>query len=312
MSPSVAVLAAMIPPMLWGSTYLVTTEFLPPDKPLMAATLRILPVGLFIVLLTRYRPTREQWPKLVIVSLLCMSLLHWLLFASAYRLPGGLAALLIASQPLLVVILGYFLFSARITINVGIGIAVGLAGVVMVLIVPSLLVWDTLGIIAAFGAAISMSLGTLLVKRWKLNIPVLAFTGWQLMIGGLILLPFALLFELPMADLERGHLGGYLYLALVGTLLPYFLWFSALRQLEPVLISTLILLSPLSAMVLGYVFLNQALTGLQLAGAVAVLAGIAITHVSFNKSGLQKSENPGTYQKVPHLSNSKTNREGVE
>ena len=307
MKHSLAVLMAVIPPLLWGSTYLVTTEFLPADKPLMAATLRILPVGLFIVLLTRYRPNREQWPKLVIVSLLCMSLLHGPLFVSAYRLPGGLAALLIASQPLMVVVLGYAMFGARITLSAGVGISVGLAGVVMVLVAPSMLVWDTLGIVAAFVAAISMSLGTLLVKRWKLNIPVLAFTGWQLAIGGAILLPFALLFELPMAGFEPGHLGGYLYLALAGTLFPYFLWFTALRHLEPVLISTLILLSPLSAMILGYVFLNQALTGLQLTGAVAVLAGIVITHVSFNKSGLQKPENPGAPQGALSPSNSKNN-----
>jgi probable blue pigment (indigoidine) exporter len=282
MSHSVAVLMAIIPPMLWGSTYLVTTEFLPPDKALMAAVLRILPVGLLIVLFTRYRPSREQLPKLVVVSLLCMSLLHWPLFVSAYRLPGGLAAILIASQPLLVVVLGFLLFGNRITRKVAAGIIIGLIGVVMILLVPSRLEWDLIGICAAFLAAASMSLGTLLVKRWQLDIPVLAFTGWQLTIGGLLLLPFALIFDLPMAEFETGHIGGYLYLALAGTLLPYVLWFSALRKLEPVLISTLILLSPLSAMVLGYVVLDQALTVLQLAGAGAVLAGILITHVSFN------------------------------
>lgn len=295
MNHSVAVLVAMLPPMLWGSTYLVTTELLPPDKPLMAAVLRILPIGIIVTLITRYRPTREQWPKLFVVSLLVMSLLHWPLFVSAYRLPGGLAALLVASQPLLVVVIGFVLFRTRITLRVGVGIAIGIAGVVMVLIVPSELEWDTIGIIAAFTAAACMSMGTLLTKRWQMDIPVLAFTGWQLLIGGAILLPFALIFELPLSGLEASHIGGYLYLALIGTLFPYFLWLSALRYLEPVIISTLILLSPLSAMVLGYVVLDQALTNFQLFGAATVLTGILITNVSLSKFAFWRSKPIRTY-----------------
>lgn len=296
MNHSVAVLVAMLPPMLWGSTYLVTTELLPPDKPLMAAVLRILPIGIIVTLITRYRPTREQWPKLFVVSLLVMSLLHWPLFVSAYRLPGGLAALLVASQPLLVVVIGFVLFRTRITLRVGVGIAIGIAGVVMVLIVPSELEWDTIGIIAAFTAAACMSMGTLLTKRWQMDIPVLAFTGWQLLIGGAILLPFALIFELPLSGLEASHIGGYLYLALIGTLFPYFLWLSALRYLEPVIISTLILLSPLSAMVLGYVVLDQALTNFQLFGAATVLTGILITNVSLSKFAFWRSKPIRTYE----------------
>jgi len=123
-----------------------------------------------------------------------------------------------------------------------------------------------------------MALGILLVKRWQLAIPTLAFTGWQLLLGGLILLPFALAFELPFQQLETNHLGGYFYLAVIGTLLPYFLWYRALRHLEPVLITAFLFFSPISAMLLGYLVLDQALTLPQIAGAIAVFAGILISH----------------------------------
>ncbi|EED35679.1 regulatory protein [Luminiphilus syltensis NOR5-1B] len=290
---------AMLPPILWGSTYLVTTELLPPDKPITAAVLRVLPVGLLILLMTRFRPTADQFKKLVVISLLVISLFHWPLFVAAYRLPGGLAAMLISSQPLIVALLGFAFFGIRVQRNVTAGIALGLSGVVMVLIVPSKLAWDTVGVIAAFSAALSMSLGTLLTKRWALDMPVLAFTGWQLLLGGLFLLPLALLFELPMQSLEVRHISGYLYLAFVGTLLPYFLWMSAIRHLEPVIISTLILLSPVSAMALGYVVLNQALTPWQLLGAGTVLIGILITSVPpskyiFWRSGINEGGGPTT------------------
>ncbi len=298
---------AALPPAIWGSTYLVTTELLPPDKPLMAAVLRILPVGLVITLMTRYRPDRSQWGKLLVVSLLCMSLLHWPLFVAAYRLPGGLAALLVASQPLLIMIMGWLLFRTRTPLHVGVGVGIGLGGVALILVAPSRLAWDPIGIAAALLAAFSMALGILLVKRWQLAIPTLAFTGWQLLLGGLILLPFALAFELPFQALETGHLGGYLYLAVIGTLLPYFLWYRALSHLEPVLITAFLFLSPLSAMLLGYLVLDQALTTAQIAGALAVFAGILISH---HQPGGERR--PGPPERPTSLTNNNLQKEPPE
>lgn len=274
---------AALPPLVWGSTYLVTTEWLPPDRPLTAAVLRILPVGLLMVLLTRYRPAREDWLQLLLVSALCMSLLHWPLFVSAYRLPGGLAALLICTQPLLVVIFAWLLFRQRTPRQVLAGVLVGLTGVALVLLSPSRLVWDAVGVFAATVAACSMALGTLLIKRWQLQIPLLAFTGWQLLLGGLLLLPLMLWFEGTPPAPSTGELGGYLYLAILGTGLPYLLWFRALRGLDPVLISIFLLLSPLSALALGYWFLDQSLTGWQWLGAGGVFAGILFSQWRFSK-----------------------------
>ncbi|MCO5785803.1 EamA family transporter [Pseudomonas sp. G11-1] len=272
---------AALPPLVWGSTYLVTTEWLPPDRPLTAAVLRILPIGLLMVLITRYIPSRDDWLRLVVVSALCMSLLHWPLFVSAYRLPGGLAALLICTQPLLVVGFGWLLFRQRTGLQMILGVLLGLLGVAMVLVSPSRLVWDGIGVLAATVAAFSMALGTLLVKRWQLPIPLLAFTGWQLLLGGLLLLPFMLWFEGLPPSLSSGEVGGYLYLALLGTGAPYLLWFRALRGLDPVFLSILLLLSPLSALALGYWFLDQGLTGWQWAGAACVFAGIILSQWRF-------------------------------
>ena len=77
MNRALILIMAAFPPAIWGSTYLVTSEFLPADKPLTAAVLRILPVGMLVVLLNWHWPRPEQWGKLIVLSLLCMSLLHW-------------------------------------------------------------------------------------------------------------------------------------------------------------------------------------------------------------------------------------------
>lgn len=59
-----------IAPLVWGSTYLVTTEFLPPDRPFLAAVLRCLPAGLLLLLWTRQFPKRHEWSKVVVLAFL--------------------------------------------------------------------------------------------------------------------------------------------------------------------------------------------------------------------------------------------------
>ncbi|MCY0616929.1 EamA family transporter, partial [Klebsiella pneumoniae] len=73
----------------------------------------------------------------------------------------------------------------------------GIIGMAMLLLSPRT-VLDSLGIGAAFLGAVSMALGTWLSRRWALSLPVVAMTGWQLLIGGIVLLPIALLVDPPL------------------------------------------------------------------------------------------------------------------
>ncbi|MBX9764021.1 MAG: EamA family transporter [Pseudomonadaceae bacterium] len=68
------VLMTALAPAIWGSTYIVTTELLPPDRPFTAALLRALPAGLLLVLYSRYWPARRDWPRLLVLAALNMAL----------------------------------------------------------------------------------------------------------------------------------------------------------------------------------------------------------------------------------------------
>lgn len=85
-------MATAIAPALWGTTYLVTTEFLPPDRPLLAGTLRALPAGLILLAFTRTLPRGSWWLKALALGTLNIGAFFALLFVSAYRLPGGVSA----------------------------------------------------------------------------------------------------------------------------------------------------------------------------------------------------------------------------
>src|SRR5919107_228724 len=95
-----ATLLAAVAPVTWGTTYAVTTEWLPPDRPLLAATVRALPDGLLLVAVGRRLPRGSWWLKAAVLGVLNIGAFFALLFVAAYRLPGGVAAVLGAVQPL--------------------------------------------------------------------------------------------------------------------------------------------------------------------------------------------------------------------
>lgn len=98
-------LLTAIAPAIWGSTYIVTTQFLPNFSPITVATLRALPAGLLLLLIVRQLPAGILWLRIFILGALNFSIFLSMLFVSAYRLPGGVAATMGAIQPLIVVFL---------------------------------------------------------------------------------------------------------------------------------------------------------------------------------------------------------------
>ncbi len=86
------VLVTALAPAIWGSTYFVTTEFLPQGYPFHVAMLRALPAGILLLLLVRKLPQGVWWPRSFVLGALNFSFFWAMLFVSAYRLPGGVAA----------------------------------------------------------------------------------------------------------------------------------------------------------------------------------------------------------------------------
>jgi probable blue pigment (indigoidine) exporter len=267
------VLITALAPVIWGTTYIVTTEFLPPDRPFIAALLRVLPAGALLTLFCMRLPQRHWWGRLIVLSALNIGFFQALLFVAAYRLPGGLAAVVGAVQPMLVMGLVWALDRRR-PASVAVWASVmGVAGMALLLLSPDA-AWDAVGIAAALVGTACMAAGTYLARRWRPDVPVLAFTGWQLLAGGLMLAPVAWFVDPPLPALGLTEVLGYAYLSIAGALLAYTLWFRGIARLSPVAASSLGLLSPLTAVVLGWALLGQAMTGWSLVGLVTVFASI--------------------------------------
>ncbi|HEU4948180.1 MAG TPA: EamA family transporter [Kribbella sp.] len=267
-------LVTALAPAIWGTTYLVTTELLPPGRPLLAAVVRALPAGLLLVALTRRLPQGSWWWRALILGALNIGVFFALLFVAAYRLPGGVAATVGALQPLIVAVLASGLLGERMSVRTTVAAVSGVAGVSLLVLRADARL-DAIGVAAAVGGAVVMATGVVLSKRWPSPAPLLATTGWQLVAGGLLLLPVALIVEgAPPKSLTAQNLAGYGYLTIVGSALAYALWFRGIRALSPTSVTFLGLLSPLVATGVGWLALDQRLSLVQAAGALIVLGAL--------------------------------------
>ena len=269
------VLLTSLAPISWGTTYVVATEFLPPNHPLLVASMRSLPIGLLLTIGLRKLPQGNWWWRMLILGGLNIGVFQALLFVAAYRLPGGVAATAGAIQPLLVGLFAWAILSVKPS-KVSIVAAIsGFIGVGLLVLGPGAQL-DTIGIIAALAGAGAMGLGTVLVKQWKPPVSLMVFTAWQLAIGGAMLLPVALITEGTFTEVTRTNLWGFIYLGLIGTALAYALWFRGINKLSPTAASYLGLLSPVVATLIGYVFLQETFSPVQMAGVAVALASVVI------------------------------------
>ncbi len=196
-----------VAPLAWGTTYLVTEEFLPPDRPLFAALMRALPAGLILLALRREFPQGDWWWKALLLGICNIGLFFPLIFLAAYQLPGGLAATVQATSPLAVMAIAWLVIAERASGTRVVAALVGLLGVSM-LVLQSPDGVTGLGLAAAAGSVLVSGLGFVLVKRWKAPVPMLTLVSWQLVAGGLFLLPVAFLVEGAPPHIDVQAAGG--------------------------------------------------------------------------------------------------------
>jgi probable blue pigment (indigoidine) exporter len=272
-------LITALAPLIWGSTYVVTTELLPSGYPITASALRALPAGLLLLLIVRHLPRGEWWWKSALLGAFNFTIFQTMLFVSAYRLPGGVAATVGAIQPLLVIVLARFFMGNPIRLLSIVGGLAGISGVALLVLTPHAKL-DMIGIVAGLIGAVSMAFGTVLSRHWQPPVSPLTVTAWQLTAGGILLVPIALVFEPALPSLTLNNWLGFAWLGLVGGALAYIVWFRGISRLESSAVSSLGFLSPLMAVILGWVLLDQQLSALQMAGMAVVLASVWVSQMA--------------------------------
>ncbi|MEV5877017.1 EamA family transporter [Streptomyces sp. NPDC052101] len=288
------VLLTALAPASWGTTYAITTRLLPPGHPLFAGLMRALPAGLLALAITRVLPRGPWWWKTAVLGLLNIGPMP-LLFVAAERLPGGVAATLGAAQPLLAAGLGLAVLHDRPTARRLAWGVLGVIGVGLVVLGPGARL-DAVGVLAGLGHTATMAAGVVLTKRWGRppGVGPLALTGWQLTVGGLLLLPLTLVTEGVPQRIDAGAAGGYLWLGSMGGLIAYTLWFRGIGRLPVAASAPLVLLSPLVATVIG-IAQGESLSPLQTLGfalALTALVAAQLGPAGRKTTGTEKEKRP--------------------
>lgn len=268
-------LVAALAPIAWGTNYFVTKQYLPVDYPLYGAAIRALPAGILLLLLSRKLPHGSWWWKSAILGTLNVGAFFVLIYVAAQLLPTNVAATIMATSPVVMMLLAWLLLSDRPKLLYLLGAVLGIAGVALMLFTASSSV-RPLGVLASVAAMLMSSVGYVLAKKWGSGVDILALTSWQLLGGGLILLPVALFIEGAPPQLDSAALLGFGYVTLIATALAYAAWFAGLRHLNAGTVGLVGLLNPVTGVLLGTFIAGEALSVQQGLGLVLVLFGVLL------------------------------------
>lgn len=278
-------LLALLVVVVWGLNFVVIKLGLHNMPPLMLAGLRFMLVA-FPALLFVARPAIPLRLLLGYGLTISFGQFAFLFCAIGLGMPAGLASLVLQAQAFFTIILGAFVFGERLQGKQLAGIALAIFGV-LVLVEGSLGGEHVplVGFMLTLAAALSWACGNIFNKKimsqasrppimslvvWSALIPVLPFMMASLLIDGLQ----TMLASLQHIDLLT--ILSLLYLAFIATIVGYGIWGSLLGRYETWRVAPLSLLVPVVGMASAALLLGETLSGLQLTGAVLIMAGLYI------------------------------------
>jgi drug/metabolite transporter (DMT)-like permease len=269
---------------IWGSTYLgieLAGETMPP---LFAAGMRFILAGSLMVGLVAWRrgwaPLRLSRRELASAALIGLLLPggNALLFIAERQVPIGLASLIIAAIPLWVLLMRLAARERPDVLSVA-SLLVGFAGIA-ILVRPGGGSGSLLYLLVAIAAGFSWALGSFLSPRLPVPRDAFAATAAEMLCGGVVLTIVALFLyspgELNPSQYSARSIGGLWYLIVFGSIVGYsaYAWLLANAPIGQV--STYAYVNPVVAIALGALVLDEAITWRIVAGALLVLASVAI------------------------------------
>jgi drug/metabolite transporter (DMT)-like permease len=269
--------------LVWGSTYLAIRVMVETVPPLLGAGLRFTVAGAvmlaFLAVRRSVRPTRAQVLSALLIGMLLPGA-NAVVTVAEQEVPSSVAALLIASVPLWVLVMRRV--AGEPVSRAGIGaVLVGFAGVAL-LLRPGEQSADAtvLGLAACVIAAVMWASGSFASPRIRLPADPLVSTGWQMLLGGAVIVLVGLALgeggEVQFEEFSTRSIVAFSYLIVFGSWLAFTAYAWLLQNAPISKVSTYAYVNPVVAIVLGFVILDEVITPVMVVGAAIIVVAVAL------------------------------------
>jgi drug/metabolite transporter (DMT)-like permease len=266
---------------LWGGTFLAIRVAVLQIPPLFTAGTRFFTAGAILYVWMRARgqprPSLKEWQHLLVIALCMFVMTYAPLFWAAQYVSSGVVAIIEASLPITTVILEVFVFRAQpLQWRLAVGVAVGFAGVALLLIHNSGQHLAILPCLVILGAGIAWSLGAVLSSRLSLPSSRPLCAGAEMLLGGFILLVSSAsvgeLHPLPHISLKAAL--ALTYMIVFGSLIAYSCYVWLLGRFSVTRVSSHAYVNPVVAIVLGHFVAGEIITGRSIAASALILVSV--------------------------------------
>nr|WP_307191597.1 DMT family transporter [Mesobacillus stamsii] len=282
MHPVLFSVLIMVTTFLMGSSFTVGKIGLTYVSPLLLVGLRFTIAGVLMAIIVRKKPLPaniSDWGRVFTIGLMQTAGVMGAIFLSLRTITAGESSILTFTNPLLVVLMGTVFLRIRYRLLQWIGAGVGFLGVFITLGFHLQL---TTGTLLGLGAAVSWSIGTILIKKWGSLFNVWVLTAYQMLFGGLILLVMSLTMENPRLTINMASVSIILWLAIMASIVQFAIWFYLLNQGDPGKTSAFLFLAPFFGVLSGWM-MGEVVEWYVYAGGAFIFTGIFLVNWNFAK-----------------------------
>jgi probable blue pigment (indigoidine) exporter len=265
---------------LWASASVATKYGLKSAQPFVIADIRFFIAGFLMifgatVLRGQRLPQKQEWKPLIIYGFLNVALYLSLFGLAMERVAAGIGTLSLATNPLFISILSALWLKKRVALNVWLGLILGIIGVGVATYPLLLKSYATpLGIAILLGSMLSYSVGTVYFSSRKWELPLLAINGWQVLFGGILLLPLTIF----TYDAGKNHFDGYFWGSVLWLVVPVSigavqLWLYLLK-IDAVKAALWLFLCPIFGFFYAWLLLGEPVSAYTFVGTGLVIGGL--------------------------------------
>lgn len=273
--------------LMWSSAFTSAKIIVSSAPPLSALSLRFLVSGLLAIgigwlLGQSLKLTSSQWKATVIFGICQNSIYLGLNFIAVQRIEASVAAIIASTMPLIVAFLGWIIFRDRLKPLAIFGLVLGFIGVLIIMNTRIQNINDLGAISLCVLGAISLAIATLSVKNATSGGNLWIIVGYQMIIGSIALLPFALLLEEINIAWSFKLIIAFFYTTLIPGLLATWVWFVLVSKVGAVKGATYHFLNPFFGVLIAYIILKESIGLSDYIGVIVVSVGIIIVQISRN------------------------------